>query len=195
MNDQSFDLIEIKRPVGQNYLILESLNQMKDNNNYKSIHVIILEEDKKIIIGRGHDSDVRINDISVSRAHAYLQFSKGRLLLKDLKSKFGTLGLIRNEVEVGNQKVCLQVGRTYIEANKIDRHDKDFSKFLKIKNTGGHFNKLGAYESLSKIEKQQINEIPDDQVRDLILRTNQQLNLQTKENDEAKEKKDSDENK
>ena len=44
-----FDLIDSARPAS-NYIVLESLNQLKDNNNYKSIHVIILNEDEKIIL-------------------------------------------------------------------------------------------------------------------------------------------------
>jgi hypothetical protein len=43
-----FDIIEYTRPVDKNYIILESLNQLKDNNNYKSIQVITLEEGTKI---------------------------------------------------------------------------------------------------------------------------------------------------
>jgi len=44
-----FDLIDSNRP-NCNYIVLESLNQVKDNNNYKSIHVITLNEDEKIIL-------------------------------------------------------------------------------------------------------------------------------------------------
>lgn len=44
-----FDLIDSSRP-SQNYIVLESLNQLKDNNNYKSIHVITLNDDDKIIL-------------------------------------------------------------------------------------------------------------------------------------------------
>jgi len=55
----------------KSFIILESLNQVKDNNNVKSIHVIILDG-QKITLGRGHEADVRINDISVSRQHAVL---------------------------------------------------------------------------------------------------------------------------
>ena len=46
----NFDIIEYKRPTDKNYIILESLNQLKDNNNYKSIQVITLEEGVKIIM-------------------------------------------------------------------------------------------------------------------------------------------------
>jgi hypothetical protein len=92
---------------------------MKDNNNYKSIQVITLEEGIKIIMGRGHETDVRINDISVSRIHAMLCLINNTLYIKDLKSKFGTLALIRESYEVTDKTLCLQIGRSYTECNVI----------------------------------------------------------------------------
>lgn len=49
-----------------------------------------------IRVGRGHDSEVRITDISVSRLHSIIKRSfKGDYLLEDNSSKFGTLVLVR----------------------------------------------------------------------------------------------------
>lgn len=110
------NLIDLDRPVDKNYMILESLNQVKDNKNYKSIHVITLNKEERIIMGRGHEADVRINDISVSRSHGTIFLSKdGKIQLKDFGSKFGTLALIQNRFECLKKKVCLQIGRTYME--------------------------------------------------------------------------------
>jgi pSer/pThr/pTyr-binding forkhead associated (FHA) protein len=123
-------LIEITRPVGHNFIILESLNQLKDNNNLKSIHVILLE-DQKITLGRGHESDLRVNDISVSRTHAVLTFnaSTGKICIRDLKSKFGTLALLKNNVQIREKKLHLQIGRTYLEAFVMTY--KDYEKMRK----------------------------------------------------------------
>lgn len=117
-------MIEISRPENADYIILESLNQMKENCNIKSIHVIQLTNDD-ITIGRGHESDVRINDISVSRAHALLNYnsSTGQLRLRDLKSKFGTLILIKEPILIKEKKIHLQIGRTYIEASLMPMAD------------------------------------------------------------------------
>ena len=114
--EKPFELIDLEKPVGCDYIILESLNQMKENCNIKSIHVIQLTGDE-LTIGRGHESDVRINDISVSRKHAILKYNSedGTLLLKDLKSKFGTLILIKKNLKKKKKKIHLQIGRTYIE--------------------------------------------------------------------------------
>ena len=61
-----YSLIDIEKPEFENYLVLESLDQINENNNFKTIHVITLNEEN-FIIGRGHECDIRINDISVSR--------------------------------------------------------------------------------------------------------------------------------
>lgn len=51
----------------------------------------------EIKLGRGHDADVRVTDISVSRLHAVLKkTSKGYFVLEDNRSKFGTLCMVRN---------------------------------------------------------------------------------------------------
>lgn len=63
--------------------ILTPLNHM---NNFK--------------IGRGHDSDLRINDISVSRCHAKISFRNNNFYLSDNMSKFGTLVLIRRTLSI-----------------------------------------------------------------------------------------------
>jgi len=124
-------LIDIERPKDKNYIILESLNQMKENNNIKSIHVICLDEQNKIIMGRGHESDVRINDISVSRSHATLSFLNGKIKIRDLKSKFGTLVLIKKDLPILEKKIQLQIGRTYLET--CSKSYKEYEKSLKLR--------------------------------------------------------------
>ena len=49
-----------------------------------------------IKVGRGHDSEVRVTDISVSRCHALIKVSsRGDYVVEDNNSKFGTLVQIR----------------------------------------------------------------------------------------------------
>ena len=49
-------------------------------------------------IGRGHDTDVRISDISVSRFHATLSIYNNQLYIEDHKSKFGTVVQMKRPV-------------------------------------------------------------------------------------------------
>lgn len=48
-------------------------------------------------LGRGHESDVRVSDISVSRCHAILKYDVNDFgyYLEDNLSKFGTLVLAK----------------------------------------------------------------------------------------------------
>jgi len=66
-------------------------------------------------MGRGHESDLRINDISVSRLHAIIKYKDGRFLLEDNTSKFGTLVLIKKRTPLipGFNK-AVQIGRTVV---------------------------------------------------------------------------------
>ncbi len=69
-------------------MVLEGINI----NSSKSVYVVNLDSDKNsLIIGRGHESDIRISDISVSRSHAKITREKDGFILQDQNSKFGTL--------------------------------------------------------------------------------------------------------
>ena len=70
---------------------------------------------------------MRINDISVSRTHALLTFNNNKIYIKDLKSKFGTLVLVQNEIEINDKIVSLQIGRTYGEFT-VNTY-KEYQKF------------------------------------------------------------------
>ena len=83
----------------QDYIILEGLTLEK--NTSRMIHIVhpsIFSNQFKL--GRGHDSDLRINDISVSRCHAFIKFDNNKFYLSDNMSKFGTLVLIRNKLRL-----------------------------------------------------------------------------------------------
>ncbi len=51
-------------------------------------------------IGRGHECDVRINDISVSRLHARIRYREGSFYLSDNVAKFGTIALLKEDLEL-----------------------------------------------------------------------------------------------
>ena len=123
-NNKIYNLIDIEKPEYENYLILESLDHLNENNNFKTIHVITLNEEN-YIIGRGHECDIIIDDKSVSRVHAILHFNMIRklLLIRDLKSKFGTLVLIKKPIKILKKYIRLQIGRTFIETKLVDEDD------------------------------------------------------------------------
>jgi len=77
----TYNLVKYDKPTGD-YMVLESLSQEK--NTSRIIHIIRPSGVKTIFkLGRGHESDLRINDISVSRCHTKIKFEKGKFLLED----------------------------------------------------------------------------------------------------------------
>ena len=100
-----------------NYLIIENLTLDKNSNKY--LYVVNLDSLNKIHIGRGHDSSIILNDISVSRIHCTLNINKNmkKVFVSDNNSKFGTLILIQtnNIILSTSLKLHIQIGRTYLE--------------------------------------------------------------------------------
>jgi hypothetical protein len=90
-----YKLVDIKVPqTSPNYLVMESLPLEK--NSSRTIHVLSFLQDSQVFsMGRGHESQVRVNDISVSRMHAKIKFKDDKIYILDNKSKFGTLLLMR----------------------------------------------------------------------------------------------------
>merc|ERR1719203_2065771 len=80
----------------------------------RGLHVISLAE-KALMLGRGHESDVRIADVSISRCHSTIRFQQGQFLLQDNDSKFGTLVAMKRPRQIEASKpISLQIGRTVL---------------------------------------------------------------------------------
>ena len=110
----------------ESYLTLESLTLDKQKNKF--IYVISLVKDRKIKVGRGHESNVILSDISVSRIHCYMVVDNKKVFLEDNKSKFGTLILVQTPSIILSEDLPLhiQIGRTYLKC-KIKKPFKLFS--------------------------------------------------------------------
>ena len=123
--NQIVDIVGVEKPQ-KNFIVLESLS----NDEKKVFHIINTEElvannngwsKKKIKIGRGQDSDVRVvDDISVSRNHAFIhRDANGHYYLTDNNSKFGTLLQLQYPVYLsakafsnGMAPLAIQAGKT-----------------------------------------------------------------------------------
>ena len=81
------EILEFETPESD-FLVLESVTLQ----NIRIVHVINMKNEKLIKIGRGHDVDIRVTDISVSRYHGKINRNEnGEFFIEDNKSKFGTL--------------------------------------------------------------------------------------------------------
>ncbi|CAK0896035.1 unnamed protein product, partial [Prorocentrum cordatum] len=96
------------------FIVLENMVRDSQQHACRGLHVISLAE-KVLKLGRGHESDVRIADVSISRCHAMIRFQLGRFQLEDNNSKFGTLVAMKKPrlLEPG-QGMSIQMGRTVL---------------------------------------------------------------------------------
>ena len=100
-NGIQYPLVDVEKPKDSNFLLLESLTFEK--NSQRMVHLIMPDAEKTTFkMGRGHESDVRVSDISVSRCHALVKYNKdnGKFYLEDNLSKFGTLVLSKGSIEL-----------------------------------------------------------------------------------------------
>lgn len=127
------DLLELPK-LNTPYIILSPLIPPRGRGG---VHVVSVGT--AATVGRGHESEVRLADISVSRIHASIrfqaavgegviigsegpvplkQFPHGCLLLEDARSKFGTLLEVRQPLRLLlESSVSIQVGRVVLMFN------------------------------------------------------------------------------
>ena len=113
-NNRCYDLIKGEKPQIP-YLILEGLQTELREPGVFFINFI---NKKSVMLGRGHDSDVRIPDISVSRCHAKIRYADGVFTIQDNYSKFGTLAMMEDTVPL-KSNMAIQCGRTVIQFSYI----------------------------------------------------------------------------
>ena len=139
LGQQKYELIKIDEPEKENcdFIILESIEKKIFFGNMKLIHIIIFNDKKKEInIGRNKNTnDVIICDPSVSREHAKLIYDNntGKILIKNLSNKFGSLVFLKSAIDVNNEPIQIQTGKILIKAQRIKM--KDFNVIKKTQKT------------------------------------------------------------
>ena len=103
------ELITLNRPSTP-YMIFEKTST--DNTVPSTMNIIVPTGNEIVKMGRGHQCDLRISDISVSRIHTHIKFENDSFLAFDNDSKFGTLILLNEEYPVKSDKAAIQIGRT-----------------------------------------------------------------------------------
>ena len=101
------------------YIILQTMYQYgSQNRNYSDFNVIFvisLKIKNFVIIGRANSSDIRINDVSVSRNHSMISYLDGSFYIDDIRSKFGTLLLIQNNISfIPFKEINIQNGKCHL---------------------------------------------------------------------------------
>mmetsp|Transcript_7459 Transcript_7459/g.7335 ORF Transcript_7459/g.7335 Transcript_7459/m.7335 type:complete len:111 (+) Transcript_7459:719-1051(+) len=96
--------------------MIESMS--RDSNNHRMLYLVSFINKCSITLGRGHDSDLRVSDISVSRMHAMIKYTNGKFILEDNLSKFGTLVMLQEPKKVeAEDEFVMQIGRTVFEVS------------------------------------------------------------------------------
>jgi hypothetical protein len=113
-----YKLVDAQLPLScaqtGHYLVMESLPLEK--NSSRTIHILGFSQEKQTFnMGRGHESEVRVNDISVSRTHAIIKYQADGIYIEDNRSKFGTLVLLKDIFPLEKEfTYAFQIGRTVV---------------------------------------------------------------------------------
>ena len=98
------------------HIVLESINFVRDGVFCMMIIIFSFPNKKEeFYLGRGHEASFKISDISISRVHAKFYLKDENIIIDDLGSKFGTLLLARNTIDVSEmieKKIKIQIGRS-----------------------------------------------------------------------------------
>lgn len=112
--NEKMPLVEVPKTAPP-YIVLENMIRDSQQHSSRGLHVFSLADSKQLKLGRGHDSNVRIADVSISRCHAIIRFNQGQFLLEDNNSKFGTLVAMKKPRPLDHgSAVSIQSGRTVL---------------------------------------------------------------------------------
>ena len=117
-----YEVWKFSEPEQMNYIVFESLENIHQNNNttFKTIYVVNFSNKSTIKIGRSHEVDLRIRDVTVSRLHATLELlninNNNEIVLRDNKSKFGSIVELQcDKIPLyGEPGLTLQLGKNLV---------------------------------------------------------------------------------
>ncbi|CAD8078832.1 unnamed protein product [Paramecium sonneborni] len=112
---EPLQMIQVEKLDGP-YIILEQITRQESLS--KSLTFMHAFGTCSVSIGRGHNSEIRCQDISVSRNHANISYEKF-WSIQDQGSKFGTLRIIQNKLQLLKDIQEIQVGRVLLKIKII----------------------------------------------------------------------------
>ena len=113
-------LFDIEKPDSA-YMLFEqiSLNQNVKGKNTMSM---ILENNNKVLkVGKDIKNHLRLTDPSISSSHVEIQYVGDHFVIKDLKSKFGTIVKLKSDWKIGSRRVVVQVGKTVFTIRTVKK--------------------------------------------------------------------------
>lgn len=115
--DKIYELIDLKfANEDKNYIIFSSLDYIQSDENIIFIHIVELDYNEEIQIGRNINSDIYEKDISITRYQANLLCNnKNGFILKDDDSTFGTMVLNKGNIIMEQKAKEFQIGKFNIK--------------------------------------------------------------------------------
>ena len=150
-NNNILDIFDFVENKFDSYIILESYFK----NNFKNIFVLSCDSHNVISIGRSHETNLRINDITVSRFHSEIIKENNKFYIRDLYSKFGTGILLQNnKIKIKEDfPLYIQIGKNIMEI-KIEKKCFCCYKFFNYLCLRNNFNnKIFNYYGKENAEK------------------------------------------
>eukprot|EP00826_Nyctotherus_ovalis_P052021 TRINITY_DN6547_c0_g1_i23.p1 TRINITY_DN6547_c0_g1~~TRINITY_DN6547_c0_g1_i23.p1 ORF type:complete len:294 (-),score=76.60 TRINITY_DN6547_c0_g1_i23:126-1007(-) len=126
LNKTTYELDRVEVEKRASYIRIEVMSKIK--GYAREVYLLFPSEGKTIFkLGRGHESDIKLADISVSRTHAVIIATPEGYILEDNASKFGTLLLLqREEHEIdANDGLSVQMGRSIMKIFAGERDDME----------------------------------------------------------------------
>lgn len=120
-----YNLLKFTRPTTP-YIIVERI-QEKEDGKKTSLFITKIQPGEEIKLGRGADTHIKVNDISVSRHHSSIIMSGGNLLIEDRQSKFGTLLMTNKPMDVAeDDEFTIQQGRSVLRFDGTKKRSSSF---------------------------------------------------------------------
>ena len=197
----------------KNYIIFETLVPdnglgFSSNTQYKTVYIVNFSTKNTLKIGRSHEADLRIKDVSVSRLHANLELiqkEKNEIVIYDNNSKFGTIVLIQSDSLPIYQEppLTVQFGKNlvtfYIKTQNIIYRCFSCSSGSKVTKKNPEYNKLNAENIDIKraftIKEEKIEEDNPEEIilnQNEITQENENSNYNENEDPEEDDKDDND---
>ena len=179
VNNTFYQIWDFSESKFKNYISLDTLPL----NGQKSIYIISFDNKNEIKIGRSHESDLRITDVTVSRMHCQItKTNENDLILEDSNSKFGSLVYLQiKKLKILPYLVLpIQIGRTFLQFSI--RNSFSFCNCLKFfENKNKNNNDI----DYGKINSQQIS---IDNILKVKIQNNSDESEDNSSNEEKKEK-------
>lgn len=113
-NGELFELLDFGQSF-DNYIVFEKISL--DSNGNRFLYFVNFNENSQINIGRGHEANLILEEISVSRIHCIISKVQKSFYIEDNASKFGTLILIQAPQlkVIQGLPLNVQIGRTNLQ--------------------------------------------------------------------------------